>query len=89
MSVTKFCAVSLPRDLPDGHLQLPDRLREKSNFACPFKLIWAVQCLSLKFCTFLIPENDIYSRHPGPKEGRIANVTYVGPAMRWTRMRWT
>jgi hypothetical protein len=89
MPVTSFCSISRRRDLPDGHLHPPDRVREKSNFAFPFKLIWAVQCLPQKFYTFLIPEIEDYSRRPGPKEGRIANVTYVGPVMRWTRTRCT
>jgi hypothetical protein len=89
MPVTMFCVILLRLDLPDGHLHRPDHLREKSNFSCRFKLIWAVQCVPLKFCTFLIPEIDVYSRRHGPKEGRIANVTYVGPVMRWTRMRCT
>ena len=75
--------ILLRRDLPDGHLHLPDCVREKSNFACPFKLIWAVQCLPQKFRAFLIPEIDDYSRRPGPKEGayRERHIRWAGDAV--------
>jgi hypothetical protein len=71
-------------DLRDGYFRGPDRVREKSNFALLFKLIWAVQSCAQKFFAFQFSENHDYLRRPGPKEGRIANVTYVGPVMRWT-----
>jgi len=72
---------------PDGHFHASNRVREKSNFAFPFKLIWVVQCLVQKFLYFLFSEIDDYSAYPGPKEGRVANVTHVGPGMRWTQTR--
>jgi hypothetical protein len=76
-------AILLRPDSPDGHLQLPNRVREKSNFVCPLKLIWGVQSSPLKFCAFLIPEIDDYSRRPGPKEGtyRERHIRWAGDAV--------
>jgi hypothetical protein len=43
----------LPRlDSPDGHLEFANRLRGKSNFAFPFKLIWVVQSPAQKYIGF-------------------------------------
>ena len=53
-------------------------MREKSNFAFPFKLIWVVQCLGQKFFYFFISEMEDYCGCPGPKEG-----TYRERHIRW------
>jgi len=79
-SLRDFLFSRFPRRAFDA----PNRVRAKSNFAFPFKLIWVVQSFAQKFLTFGFAEISEYSLCPGPKEGRIANVTYVGPVMRWT-----
>jgi hypothetical protein len=44
------------RDLLVGHLHTPNPVREKSNFARLFRLIWAVQSLAQKYSTFAFSE---------------------------------
>jgi hypothetical protein len=70
-------------DLPDGHLRPPNRVRDKSNFAFPFKLIWVVQSVRQKFCSFEFTERSDYSRRPGPKEGtyRERHIRWAGDAV--------
>jgi hypothetical protein len=49
-----------PRTIPIGK----KRMREKSNFGCPFKLIWAVQYLS-----FVFTEYDVCSPRSATDQG--------------------
>jgi hypothetical protein len=73
----------LPRDSPDGHFARKNRVREKSNFAFPFKLIWVVQSLAQKFSSFYLAETGASSGHPGPKEGtyRERHIRWAGDAV--------
>ncbi|HLG80232.1 MAG TPA: hypothetical protein VKY22_04390, partial [Bradyrhizobium sp.] len=47
----------------------------KSKFGFRLKLIWAVQSVAQKYFCFVFSEGVICSAHPGPPEGRLANVT--------------
>jgi hypothetical protein len=44
-------------------------MREKSNFACPFKLIWLVQCLAQKYTSFYFSEIDVHFTRSAPAQG--------------------
>jgi hypothetical protein len=74
-------------DSPDGHFGLENRAREKSDFARPFKLIWAVQSLAQKFSIFAFPEIDVCFPHSAPTQGayRDRHETWCG--VRWTQRR--
>ncbi|UFZ07606.1 hypothetical protein LQG66_15415 [Bradyrhizobium ontarionense] len=41
-----------------------NRMRQTTNFANPFKLIWPVQSLGEKYSAFVFSENVVVSRHP-------------------------
>jgi hypothetical protein len=63
-------------------------VRDTANFACSFKLIWAVQSFRQKYCSFVFAEIMICSSPSRPEqEGRLANVTTRWAGMRWTRER--
>jgi len=62
-----------------------NRVREKSNFASRFKLIWGVQPWPRKYFYLRKSEIVYLFLRPAPHEGRFAIVTDVGGRMRWTR----
>src|SRR5579871_7026234 len=47
----------------------------KSKFGFRLKLIWAVQSVAQKYFCFVFSEGVLCLPHPGPPEGRLANVT--------------
>jgi hypothetical protein len=54
-----LCAILRASRFAGGHLHPPNPVREKSNFARPFRLIWAVQSRAQKYSSFAFSEfND-------------------------------
>ena len=65
-----------------------NRVRERSNFAFPFKLIWAVQSFAQKISFFRIFVNrDLLDPSRPGKRGVSRTSRHVGPVKRWTRER--
>jgi hypothetical protein len=58
--VGRIGCVSAPCLARRGFQTIENPMREKSNFAWPFKLIWVVQSRAQKYSAFVFSEIDDY-----------------------------
>jgi hypothetical protein len=62
-------------------------VREKSNFACRFMLIWVVQSFGQKLFCFVFAEIDVCLSRSAPTQGAYRDRHDTRCGMRWTWMR--
>jgi hypothetical protein len=61
-----------------------NRMRDRSNFACAFRLIWVVQSSAQKYSSFVLSEIDV---HFAPFRAGTRGVSRSSRT--WCGMRWT